>query len=221
MTKKTSRLTTFVMLITFILCLNFFADDVIISPEIKKAVRGTVIIFYLYNYQNAFGEKIRGTSRVSGIYVGKNRILSVYHVGDTEPTGGTFMAQMPDVGKTRKERLTVKKYDVKSGLALFEFGGLPPPIKPIEVAKDLVIGEDIMITGFSGMSNPRFGKLAHSKGNGILFHPAYYGDSGGGIFNMKGELLGIINSAWDSGMSKTVGHAIPLETIKKFLKDER
>jgi S1-C subfamily serine protease len=58
---------------------------------------------------------------------------------------------------------------------------------------------------------------------GIMVHPVFNGDSGGGVYNTKGELLGIINTVlslreYNVMHSILIGYAIPLEIIKEFLK---
>lgn len=42
--------------------------------------------------------------------------------------------------------------------------------------------------------------------------PIYSGNSGGGIFNNRGQLVGIVNARWDSTESYSTAYAIPLDT---------
>ncbi len=215
---------------TALLCLIFFAtlgfagarfQDVVFPPEAIKAMDSTRMVFYLIEYYNAFGLKQTGHKRACGIYLGDNLILGVYHLGNDVPIGGQFAIRLPFGDEMRDIELIPLKVAPVHDLALFCFEGDAPSLEPIILADKFTIGEDIMIVGHSGMPNPRFNKLMYKEnGNGgaILFEPGNFGDSGGGIFNMEAELLGIISATWDQKMSQTVGYAVPLETIRKFLE---
>lgn len=208
----------FFLIIFMVLIITGISQAIIFPPEATKAINGTRMIVYEYGYTNAFGQEIRGYARTDGIYLGGNKILGVYHIGDDKPAGGKFFTWLLYDNESKKVELNVVKFKPEDDLVLFKFEGPAPSIKPICLARDFTVGERIMIVGHSGMPNPRYGILEYKEGDGIMFFPGYYGDSGGGIFNMNSELLGLISTTWNSKMSMTIGLAVPLEKIKEFLK---
>ena len=100
---------------------------------------------------------------------------------------------------------------------------------PVQKSNDLYVGQDVLVVGHP---NGDF----YTVTNGIITNLAYFwwvrcwiietnalvqpGNSGGGLFNTKGELIGIISaSQLDAFWQSTgIGVAISIKEIHKFLK---
>ena len=96
-------------------------------------------------------------------------------------------------------------------------------------SSDPVIGEDVSIIGYAfGVSElvAQFGRVAQpfNRESKSLWVDAImiFGDSGGAVINLKGELVGItsrIYSGGSSGQMAHIGAAVPIDAIKDFVEN--
>ncbi|MBE6609937.1 MAG: trypsin-like serine protease [Ruminococcaceae bacterium] len=123
--------------------------------------------------------------------------------------------------------------DVKSDIAVIKI----EPKGEISVAKigisgDLMVCEEILVIG-----NP-LGSLGGSASNGIVSATARQisiegnmmtliqtnaavnpGNSGGAMFNLAGQLVGIVNAKYTDEAVEGIGFAIPIDTAKPIIED--
>jgi hypothetical protein len=122
------------------------------------------------------------------------------------------------------------KLDKQLDLALIKVDGVIPPHKNIVLAKHLPeIGDPIVILGHPAGCSFTFQQgyvSAYRDGLsslGFTAHimqlqgPIFGGDSGAGIFNAKGEMVGIV-SAFAGKDIPDIGFGISLATINSFIK---
>lgn len=188
------------------------------------AVYNTVKIVYTATYESIAGDKIVSQGIGSGVLIAPDKILTCRHlVSSYQP--GVFQVHYSD-GKTVsiRENAKILKADAKLDLMLLQV----EPAFPDSGVKIAIrvpgLGEPVYFTGHTilPVSCLRF-YLFNENSRGIMLHPVYRGDSGGGVFNTKGELIGIINvilALREAGVqfSTLIGYAVSLENIKEFLK---
>ena len=128
---------------------------------------------------------------------------------------------------------TLVATDVETDIAVLKF----EPAEELTVAvcgnsDNIRVGEEILAIG-----NP-LGLLGGTVTNGIvsalgrevtvegetmtlLQHNAAIspGNSGGALFNMRGELIGIVNAKYSSSGAEGLGFAIPMNTVMEIYKD--
>jgi S1-C subfamily serine protease len=202
-----------------------------LSPQDRReAILGNIMqcvvrIEYQFIYRTVYGEKESDTSYGSGTLISANEILTCYHVFDETPVGvvSVYIFDSPNVCETRRgTQVQLIKWDKDNDLALLQ---ITPSvnIKPIAMATELPrLGDDISLMGYPGCRiNPlRFYRFSYNV-NGIMLFPIYNGDSGGGVFNSRGELIGLIKMVLvikEPAFQVTFfGYAIPLNLIKEFL----
>lgn len=191
-----------------------------------KIMRGTVIVQYVAEYESVLGETVTWTQSGSGVLVAQNKVLTCYHIGSNAPPG-EFVVRYFDGERTlvRKTAAVLRK-DKAADLLLLSFD---PPIKEAEpiclAPAPPSLGDDIVFTGHTILPIPRlrFGKYIFHLISGISLHPVYRGDSGGGVYTMRGDLVGLIHATVGlrdgGGTTQTlIGHAIPWIKLRDFLK---
>lgn len=153
----------------------------------------------------------------SGVIIAPNRVLTAKHV-----------AEIPEIkvnGKPTKVLAVSETDDV----AVLE-ADVACPCAP--VARDLQIGEEIVIAGYpmqhiiEGILVRMRGEfLGYIKENFALFTGfAMPGSSGGGIFNRKGELVGVVSGVpvWDVmgpfGPPQLVNNLVASPTLKAIIE---
>ncbi len=164
----------------------------------------------------------------SGVIINENGIiLTNNHVIQ----GATYITVRLTSGKTYDAVLVVA--DSPSDIAILKI----QPAEKLTVATfgnsdKLIVGEEVIAIG-----NP-LGVLGGTVTNGIisalerevtidnekmvlLQHNAAVspGNSGGALFNMKGELVGIVNAKSSSTGAEGIGFAIPVNTVLKVYND--
>jgi hypothetical protein len=163
----------------------------------------------------------------SGVFVGKNQILTNAHVvlsssghayGLYEICRTVNPLKSPECFSTAR----IVSYDIDADLALLE---LDTPLKKVDapkiLTKDLKIAENILAYGYPAIGGASItrteGKVGgfvdeEYKFDGTIDH----GNSGGGIFNAAGDVVGIARAvASDNGV---IGYFIPAKTVQSFLK---
>ena len=191
-----------------------------------KIIKATVQVFYGADFESVYGEKLSVERGGGGVLIAPDLILTCYHMAAEAPKGH-FVVRHFD-GKTIETRVTsaIVRFSKEDDLLLIR---VTPPFKnadPVRLAKALPsLGEEILFVGHTMFIVPRmrFGKYNFMPSRGILLYPVYRGDSGGGAYNTRGELIGIIYSTMciRDGGSETqtlVGYAISLEKLAAFME---
>ena len=120
------------------------------------------------------------------------------------------------------------KLNQKLDLALVRVDDPVPQHPNVVLADELPnIGEDVLIMGHpDGMAFTFQKGMVSAYRDGIpgkdglfmqLQAPIYNGDSGGGVFNERGELVGIVSS-FEGTAIPTMGFAVSLSTIRSFIR---
>lgn len=185
------------------------------------ALKNTVkVVVKLENKKGKHGEAL-----CSGVIIGPNKILTAGHCVETEYKITNIWVKDYD-GKSQSA--TVLKTSKGTDLALL---GIKIPEKHwVTFSRHLVIGAQVIACGhpLGNYWSCTFGHVSalhrhfkELKGTYIQFDAAVNGgNSGGGLFNSKGELLGIVTmhettcffGSW-SGLSL----AVDMSTIDNFL----
>lgn len=179
-------------------------------------------IIFTYTYTDSVGNIEQKSSLGSCVLInvnGVNKIVTCYHIISNKPSGkilvyfnGNDRAYSPAV----EIEVYSKQYDL---LILSVVGDIP--WDGVKIASDMEWGEKIYFGGYSSLPLPkiRIGFMVFHVAEGIYIDPVYFGDSGGGVFNEDGELLGIIHKTFELNHIPTlVGYAIPYGAILQTLK---
>jgi S1-C subfamily serine protease len=182
-------------------------------PNFENLVRANVVIGNLTQSCGGSGTTINVD--------GKTYILSAGHLGELTDT---FIVR--EGFRFRDIKMVKQNKDVD--LALFEYvdGYVDLTTAPIAVETPKV-GDKIWAVGNPAMLEDAVtgGTLVKKVGY-VYFIDAkiYYGSSGGGLFNTKGELIGVnvamtgVNPVLIGGVNLTFGVTVNLKTIKAFIE---
>ena len=168
--------------------------------------------------------KIQSTegNRGGGIIVGKNEIITCYHIVrnmDNETDVIISLNGKRIIGK-------ITKKDKGLDLALIEVEEEFNFYVPLETL--FRVGERVYVVAAPMDFEDTFliGRIANTvKWEGqelmVIDIKILSGCSGGGVFNWEGKLIGLISGSWGfSTHGDFLGAAIPAATIKKFLEEE-
>lgn len=200
------------------------------SEVYSQNVNSTVGITTSISSTNYFGYRTTAAAAGSGFIVTANGyILTNHHVIDgadsitvTTYDGTTYDAEL--IGSDQSNDIAVLKIDAE-GLAPVTLGS----------SDELRVGEDVVAIG-----NP-LGELTFSLTAGVVSAldrevttgnatmnliqtdcAINSGNSGGALFNMYGEVVGITNAKYSSNSAyeasiDNIGFAIPIDTVKKIV----
>jgi len=158
--------------------------------------------------------KLRGTG--SGVSIAEG-IITNYHVISGASKAIVYL------DNNKYETNVILKYDTKRDLALLQLNKANLPVIKIGDSTQVKQGEAIVTIGsplgYSNtlstgiVSNP----LREVEGQPYIqiSAPIDHGSSGGALFNMKGELVGL--TTWKVDSSANLNFAIPSSSIKTFL----
>ncbi len=153
-------------------------------------------------------------------------LMTAYHVVDHDPDGA-FQVTFPS-GVSLKARVVA--VSPEDDLALLK---LPTPearaYPHVEVSeREPAVGEVVVVIGNPGSKSGR-GKFHTSAGQVLWYGPrrgilgdlaydawTYWGHSGGPVYDVEGELVGVHNS-WDS--ENAWRHGLRLKTLRGFLQE--
>ena len=227
--KKIKAVAISVMLALSLFLTPASMNAVAVSQEVLDNVdRNVVRIVYSWEFRDVFGDSYVWSTQVGGVIIAPDKILSVFHAALERPLG-TFRAHiiLPN-GKARWDTLTLIKHDRLKDLILLQ---MEKPIswQPIKLGEGIEWGDDMLIAGFSMIPYPkiRLGRFTtkyfpKKDRTDIFVEPSFFGDSGGGIFNMNGELVGIVSHSFsfthkNMRQDPLCSYGIPLNKIKEFL----
>ncbi len=179
----------------------------------------------------------------SGVSIGDGYVITNYHVATA---GGTLQAGSTTLTVVYEDTDYPATYvagDESSDIAVLKVEGLNAPAAKIGNSDALTIGDWALVIGnplgeqftntltvgvISGMnrsvqSNSRIGS---GTSDSLIQTSAQInsGNSGGGLFNIKGELVGITSakmssSYYSSTSIEGIGFAIPINTVTKIVDD--
>lgn len=147
-------------------------------------------------------------------FEGKTYILSAGHLDD--PTDTFFVVEGNDY-----RAITLVKVNHKVDLALFEYAGEYTDLIIAKLSNnEPKVGDRVWAIGNPAVLEDAItsGTLVRKLGFGYLTDAKiYYGNSGGGLFNVKGELIGV-NVAMMGVQNYRLGFTVNLSTIKAFIR---
>ncbi|EFM09632.1 copper amine oxidase domain protein [Paenibacillus curdlanolyticus YK9] len=155
----------------------------------------------------------------SGVIVGASgEVITNYHVID-----GAASAKIYTEDKKTYKTTTILAKDEKRDLALLKIDATGLPTVTIGDSSKLKLGESVVAIGSPlGFTNSLTAGLVSSPSRVVdgqnyiqISTPIDHGSSGGALFNMRGELVGITTAKIDS--SANINLAIPSTDVTKFL----
>jgi len=185
-----------------------------------KIQDATVRIYTVYD------DDYRGQGEISGTgtLIGDVEILAAYHLIDKPSIitifGYVLYYTKDSIRTQAKKKLTPVIWDKENDLIIFKMQPLEG-VKPVGVAKEYPkLGSLIFWAGFNRfMPLIRCGFFTKKHGRGAYFYPIHFGDSGGGVFNKKGQLIGVTTVIWiANGVNTLNGEATPLPVIQELIK---
>lgn len=193
---------------------NSNAIDSNISQDVRTKAYNATVAVYVSNW---FGEEVSG----SGVIIDKNHILTCQHVVD-----GTKKVEIEFADEKTKTGKVVKTTE-KKDLAVIEVE-VPEEYQPIAIAATTPsLGSPVMVIGNNyGMGLTMTDGIVSAterkiESNTYLQTDAAInsGNSGGGLFDQNGNLIGIADMKISKSGVDNVGLAIPTNVIIDFLND--
>jgi len=198
-----------------------YADAVDSIVGIKAEYEQTVASFFGRYYTQT------ASSTGSGFFItADGYIVTNYHVIEN---ADTITVSTYD-GSTYKA--TVRGYEEANDIAVIKVEG---SFKPVSVgsSSELSVGDDILVIG-----NP-LGSLSYTFTDGVVSYlnrmitgdtgttinmfqtnaAINEGNSGGPVYNMKGEVVGIASAKYASSSIEGLGFCIPIDDVLKMIND--
>jgi S1-C subfamily serine protease len=176
--------------------------------EIAKKVESVVYI------EVAFGDG-KGASGSGFIISLDGRIVTNYHVIDGAVSGKVVLND----GTTFTD-IKVLGWDKVGDLAIIKVPGSGLPAVTMGNSDAAQIGEAVVAIGSPlGLQNTVSTGIISARREGFLqtTAPISHGSSGGALFNMVGEVIGITSAGMEEGAN--LGFAIPINEVKSLATD--
>jgi len=173
--------------------------------EIAKKVESVVYI------EVAFGDG-KGASGSGFIISPDGRIVTNYHVIDGAASGKVVFND----GTTLTD-IKVLGWDKEGDLAVIKVPGKVLPAVTMGNSDTAQIGEAVVAIGSPlGLQNTVSTGIISARREGYLqtTAPISHGSSGGALFNMMGEVIGITSAGMEEGAN--LGFAIPINEVKSL-----
>jgi S1-C subfamily serine protease len=173
--------------------------------EIAKKVESVVYI------EVAFGDG-KGASGSGFIISPDGRIVTNYHVIDGAASGKVVLND----GTTFTD-IKVLGWDKEGDLAIIKVPGSGLPAVTTGNSDTAQIGEAVVAIGSPlGLQNTVSTGIISARREGYLqtTAPISHGSSGGALFNMMGEVVGITSAGMEEGAN--LGFAIPINEVKSL-----
>lgn len=168
------------------------------DPEVKRVQEVAFVVKAKHPGSERFG---------TGIAVAQGLVLTAFHLVGSPDTGEITAEEIrlsqPHMGRKEELQAKVIKSEPSLDLAVLRFeAAIEIPFRPFGDAEQLQPGEFVYAVGHEffpggiGVIYPRDGKiLGGLKENAFfaIFPPVARGFSGGGVFNKKHELVGIVS----------------------------
>ena len=206
-------------------------DESLTIPDVVALVKDSVVEIYteVLTYNGRFVESGAGSGVIYSLtedgkkayIVTNNHVISGAETITVRLTNGNkYTAKL--CGADASSDLAVISIEVKESVSVAQMGS----------SRGLVVGEEVIAIG-----NP-LGELGGTVTNGIISALARDvaiegqamtllqtsaavnpGNSGGGLFNMKGELIGVVNAKSGGSGIDNIGFAIPVDTAYEIVKE--
>ncbi|QMU56493.1 MAG: trypsin-like serine protease [Candidatus Mycalebacterium zealandia] len=200
--------TIFLLPIAFFALASFaFAQDA--SKVFKKASRSVVVV-YVYDDEG------KNTSQGSGVVIGKGEVVTNCHVIEN----GEKITVHTKTGQPKTA--TLFRADWEKDVCLLNVPGLKSKKAKIRPSNSLKIGESVYAIGSPegmdySLSAGLVSQLRRDKKDSppIIQTDASVssGSSGGGLFDKKGNLVGIVSFVLEE--AQNIGFATPVEWIEE------
>lgn len=204
----------------------FYVEKSDLKKSIKEAFQTTVEINVDVVQQDIFNQEIKSRYAGSGVIISEDGyIITNDHVVDK---GSKFQVTLAN-GETKEAKLIGK--DAKTDLALLKINAKNLSYAKFENSDNYDIGDNVIVVGNplgKGLSvttgiisaKERNVELGNETFNLIQTNAAVnQGNSGGGLFNGQGKLIGIINSKVSGVGVEGVGYAIPSNQVFDIYKE--
>ncbi|MFA4953889.1 MAG: trypsin-like peptidase domain-containing protein [Patescibacteria group bacterium] len=176
--------------------------------EIAKKVESVVYI------EVAFGDG-KGASGSGFIISTDGRIVTNYHVIDGAVSGKVVLND-----STTFTDIKVLGWNKEGDLAIIKVAGSGLPAVALGNSDAAQIGEAVVAIGSPlGLQNTVSTGIVSARREGYLqtTAPISHGSSGGALFNMMGEVIGITSAGMEEGAN--LGFAIPINEVKSLATD--
>jgi len=176
--------------------------------EIAKKVESVVYI------EVAFSDG-KGASGSGFIISPDGRIVTNYHVIDGAESGKVVLND-----ETTFTDIKVLGWDKEGDLAIIKISGSGLPAVTMGNSDAAQIGEAVVAIGSPlGLQNTVSTGIISARREGFLqtTAPISHGSSGGALFNMMGDVIGITSAGMEEGAN--LGFAIPINEVKSLATD--
>lgn len=199
------------------------------TKTIEKTIDSVVVIKCTTQMHSTFYGAIEGSSQGSGVIVSEDGyIVTNNHVVEN--------STQVNVELSNGEELEAKIIgtDSKTDVAIIKIEKNNLPFATLASSDQLVLGQEVIVIG-----NPLGQGISVSNGIVSALQKEVYlnnvymdliqtnaavneGNSGGGMFDLQGNLIGIVNAKTSSSLSSNVegmGYAIPSNTVLRIMQD--
>lgn len=201
-----------------------------LKSAIKKAYASVVEIHAEATNVDLFSQRSTSTALGSGVIISEDgNIITNHHV----IAGATRLTVKTSDGKEYEAKLIGT--DPKTDIAVIKIEAKELPYAHLADSDQLEIGDDAIVIGNPlgegiSVSNGIISALNKevTVGNETMYllqtnAAVNQGNSGGGLFNIRGELVGIVNAKSSSSnfavSVEGLGYAIPSNTVSKIASD--
>lgn len=202
----------------FVFSQTAFASDTTLAKAVLKV--------NVYSYDPITGEFEGPIQSGSAVYIGSGTLITNYHVVEGAEKEVSQYVEVCMTENIKKKpncfaNVSVTKADKAADLALLQLQSAPKTLKAVKYAKaSPKLGEKVRVFGYPsiGGGNITFteGKISGFENQNLKTDATIdSGNSGGGAFGKKDELVGIPSSIKTE--NSTIGYVISIEKIREFL----
>ena len=206
------------------------------AEELYEKVKDTVVMVYNYQRVTGYTEPVKYGGGSGVVFTSDGYVITNAHVVDGATKLTVIAPDYTDSDKTNEYEATLIGKDTYSDLAVLKV----ERDEPFEYAKlgdsDTVrVGQDICVLGNpKSLMNSLTKGIVSGLGRASIYNSAYgtstiqidaainSGNSGGGLFDMYGNVIGIIDYKLTSNTSTTIeniGFAITINDAKPIIND--
>ena len=186
---------------------------------------------------NVFGQPTSSTLSGTGIVISDDGyILTNYHVVEAAVTGDYEINVVLNDGSSYKAEFIGKESD-NNDVALLKIEATDLNVISIGNSNNMEVGEQIYTVGnplgeltytfTTGIVSALNGDITSSKEDGTsdtinMFQidaAVNSGNSGGPVYNVKGEVIGIVTSKYNSSSTEGIGFAMPINDVMDIVDD--
>ena len=206
------------------------------AEELYEKVKDTVVMVYNYQRVSGYAEPVKYGGGSGVVFTSDGYVITNAHVVEGATKLTVIAPDYTDSDKTNEYEATLIGKDTYSDLAVLKV----EREEPFEYAKlgdsDTVrVGQDICVLGNpKSLMNSLTKGIVSGLGRASIYNSAYgtstiqidaainSGNSGGGLFDMYGNVIGIIDYKLTSSTSTTIeniGFAITINDAKPIIND--